>query len=205
MNQIVDVPRQLHMKSFEHKDVVPLLNRQDPVAFKAVWDEYYAHAFLKARRYVVDEEVAKDIVQEAFMKLWLHRNFNNESHVVGFLMRTVSNNCLSYLEALPREEKFRANLAILSETVDDPSAETITRADLYNEIEQHLSLLPEKYRKYYELARQGLSHQEIGKKLEISPKTAKNYPGILRAMLRKAMLKYPNTTLLITIASTFLR
>lgn len=113
----------------------------------------------KLKRYVrrlsgLDSESIEDILQEAFMKIYINLNDYDPHHSFsGWAYRITHNETINYLRKnkkivvvpLETEDKDALNLieALRSE-ID--VAEEISRKDLIERIRQGINLLPEKYR-----------------------------------------------------------
>ena len=65
--------------------------------FRLIFRELYPSLSFYATRLVQDDE-AEDIVQEAFMELWKHKeNIEQESHIKPFLYRIVYTRSLNVI------------------------------------------------------------------------------------------------------------
>lgn len=74
--------------------------------FKEVYEEYFTALKYFAMRYVKDEEVACDLLQDVFVKLWEKGDrFENEMQLKTYLYRVVRNHCLTYIRDTQRKEK----------------------------------------------------------------------------------------------------
>ena len=74
--------------------------------FKEVYEEYFTALKYFAMRYVKDEEVACDLLQDIFVKLWEKGDrFENEMQLKTYLYRVVRNHCLTYVRDTQRKEK----------------------------------------------------------------------------------------------------
>ena len=67
--------------------------------FQQLFESSYPMLCLFAQKYVQDMDVAADMVQDAFLKLWEGEEFVNESAAKSFLYTEIRNNCLNYLKA----------------------------------------------------------------------------------------------------------
>ena len=72
--------------------------RLNEEGFQDVFQRYYVSLSLFANRYVDDEEVAADIVQDVFAKLWqIRTDFFYLHQVKSFLYTSVRNKALNEL------------------------------------------------------------------------------------------------------------
>ncbi|MEI3420677.1 MAG: sigma-70 family RNA polymerase sigma factor [Butyricimonas faecihominis] len=78
-----------------------ILNVKQPEIFESVFHKYYASLCYFANKFVRDDEAARDIVQEVFLRFWESKGkFENQSALKSFLYNCVQNAALNYLEKL---------------------------------------------------------------------------------------------------------
>lgn len=138
-----------------------------------VYRLYSEAMFYIACRYVKNEEEAKDIMQEGFLKAFQNIHKNVEAKAFGgWLKRIIINQCLDTLrkkkiETVSMDEK--PVLHVLDD--DDWTADAqITK----EQVEQAIENLPDKYQwvvKLYLL--EGYDHTEISEILNIAVKTSR--------------------------------
>lgn len=76
---------------------VQRLRSGDKQAFKELFDEFYQTLCLFAARFLKDDALAADVVQEVFVKFWeRHTDFDNDLKVKSYLYTSVRNACLEY-------------------------------------------------------------------------------------------------------------
>ena len=73
-------------------ELVTQLKMGDKAAFEIIYYKYYRQVHIIALKYLKDENLVKDIVQDIFIKLWNYReNLKEELSLKGFLIRSVKN------------------------------------------------------------------------------------------------------------------
>ena len=145
--------------------------------FQAIRD--FSNSFLK------DQELARDITQDAFFLLW--NNFNpayTEKEILSFLYTTARNKCFDHLRLQKMIENKKKDLeeAIYSDTF---FLDEITRNETYRIIRDVVNQLPERSRQITLLTLQGNSVQEIADQLEISVNTVKTLKKNAYAKMRE--------------------
>ena len=139
-----------------------------------------------------DQEEAKDIVSDVFLKLCINRNRIHISQTTkGYLYQCVRNGCLNYLEHVKRIKQYALDESDTLEACDenDPLAAMISAEELHT-IEQVIDSLPPKCREIFVLARfDRLSYQEIADKLKISLNTVKKQIAVAKDKLRETLEK----------------
>ncbi|MBQ7419428.1 MAG: sigma-70 family RNA polymerase sigma factor [Prevotella sp.] len=124
-------------------------------------------------RYVPDEDDAKDVLQNSFVKIFTSmQNFeyHDESSFEGFMARVVAHEALHFLR--DRKKLMLTDLqedSVRQATDDAPEIERITADDLH----QLISELPDGYRTVVNLyIFEGYSHRKIAELLGIKETTS---------------------------------
>ncbi len=159
------------------EDLLNDLKRSDHIAFEFLFKRFYPRLLGYAIRFVRDEEIAEDILQECFMTFWERRHLLSAVSLSSLLFLMVRNACLNYLkhsalvrhlsidylETLDGEEKLYSADLMLS------ADEHILYEDLKAQIDKSLSLLSPRSREIFLLSRfKGLKNREIAEMLGIS-------------------------------------
>ena len=159
------------------EDLLNDLKRSDHIAFEFLFKRFYPRLLGYAIRFVRDEEIAEDILQECFMTFWERRHLLSAVSLSSLLFLMVRNACLNYLkhsalvrhlsidylETLDGEEKLYSADLLLS------ADEHILYEDLKAQIDKSLSLLSPRSREIFLLSRfKGLKNREIAEMLGIS-------------------------------------
>ena len=129
--------------------------------------------------YVRDEEVAKDIVHDAFLTLWSNRKRLNPVYPVKSYLFTLAQNCaLNYLRHLRvvtgNEQTVTELLEAANEELDDYEKRLVR-------LEEKLAQLPEKQREVLvKCVVEGKKYKEVAEELDITVNTVKSH--ITRAL-----------------------
>ncbi|WP_421918821.1 RNA polymerase sigma-70 factor [Marinifilum sp.] len=143
----------------------------DVKAFEELFNQLYPSMCVVAREYVKDNDIAEDIAQEAFIKLWNCREkYNSISSLKSFLYVMVKNLSLNYLkrdklgnqytDSLIKEDFLNFNNQIIEE-------------ETYRILQQAIEELPKQSAKVMILSLQGMQNQEIAERLDVSVNTVK--------------------------------
>lgn len=138
-------------------------------------------------RVVKSEAQAKDIVQEAFIKLWEHRAEIREiRNIEDWLYRVTENKMMDFLRKVAADGRLREALWKKTQLSDHETEEILQARESHAIIHKAVSQLPPQRKLVYHLNReQGLNHQEIADALSISRHTVKNHLALaLRSIQR---------------------
>ena len=142
-------------------------------------------------RYVKDEEVACDLLQDIFVKLWEKGDrFENEMQLKTYLYRVVRNHCLTYVRDTQRKEKRMEGFEV--EETEESFVHQMIEAEIYALINDIFEELPDACRNVYMKSLEGKSHKEIAEELHIAITTIKkhktNANNYLRGRLKDLLL-----------------
>lgn len=158
-------------------------------AFTEVFKRYTPRLFSYMVRIVKDEQLAKEFVQETFLRLWVHRDQLREIRLPGsWLFRIAANLSIEHL----RKEAIRNNLQDKVYARMKPGefgvTEVVEERELAGIIRRAVDSLPDKRKEVYLLSREaGLSHQEIADQLGIAVTTVKTHIGLALQAIREQL------------------
>ena len=166
------------MNTKENANIVLLaqLNKGDKKAFDQIFKQYSKSLYYFSFSMLKNEEDAKDIVQEVFLKLWSERDkIDNTKSFKSFLFTISYNMTIDRLRKRIRDKKFRS---FVEKEFDVSCLENGIMVDydmINNKIQSAVNELPDKRQKIFRLSREGgYSNKQIAEELNIAPKTVEN-------------------------------
>lgn len=160
----------------------------DHQVFERLFREYFPPLMAFSRRILGDEDDAREVVHQVFIKLWEKRgDIDLSTSLKSYLFTAVNNRSLNVIrdrKKFTREE--------MPEGVGewDVSAE-LESMELEEKIRGVIDSLPERCRVIFELNRfDGLKYSEIASQLDISVKTVENQMSKALKILREQLAKY---------------
>lgn len=156
-------------------DLVVLLKRGDLKSYEALFHRYYNLFLAFAQGFVRDRQTAEDIVQEVFMKLWLHRERLDEGRSLYNLLFTMTKHRIyDHFRRKFNLETLRRPLLeydAASDEQEGPEA-GLDAEQLRQTISQTVAAMPPQRQVIFALSRQeNLSRQEIAERLGLSVRT----------------------------------
>ncbi len=168
------------------KLIIRLLQKSDERAIAMLYDDYAAALYGVVFRIVLSEELAQDVLQDAFVKIWKNGQQYNRSK--GTLFTWILNISRNTAIDATRSKHFRGNGKIQNlDTVVDKVEKQFTEINI-NQIGllRHVDGLEEKYRNVIDLVYlKGHTQQEVTEILEIPLGTVKSRLKIGLRELRK--------------------
>src|SRR4051812_19230669 len=98
-------------------DLMAKIARGDQRAFKIFYDQYHLKIYTFCLRQLKSVELAEEVLQETFLKIWLMEEAILQiNHVEAYLRTIARNRCLDYIRKLERQSLvFSDDDAALSE------------------------------------------------------------------------------------------
>lgn len=164
---------------FTDREIRSNLRDGNVEAYRFIFSEYYKPMVAYARKFVIDFDVARDIVQEVFFYIWEKReNLNIDLSVKSYLFRATRNASLNHLKRDEYKNNYAASLlAKLNATSEVPSNyengyQFLLEKELSAEIGKIVNSLPVQCRTIFELSRyKGLKNKEIAESQGVSVRT----------------------------------
>ena len=176
------------------KDIFSRLALHDEKAFELLFKKYYSTLCNFATKFVHDRDLAEDIVQEIFYKLWRNpHNLDSNQNIASYLFRAVQNQGLNILDRKQIEKKYKEVILNANPISDNVSLyEQLCGNELEIKIQELVkNKLPDACRKVFELSRsKGLKNREIAEELNISIKTVETQISRALVVLRFQLKEY---------------
>ena len=167
----------------ENNDLIQRINKNDKLAFEALFKANYPRLVLYACRFLSDKAAAEDVVQAIFVKLWERRQELKISNPLAYLMRAVHNRCLNEIKMSHHYMSLDSALPYYNEADESPPNEA-----LINKVQDVISQLPEQRQRIFRMSRyEGLKYREIAALLGLSIKTIEAQMGKALQFLREQL------------------
>lgn len=171
----------------------------DRVAFNELYRIHYL-SLLSYAELLLDADEAKDVVQDVFLNVWIHReNLNETLSVRSYLLHSVYNSALNILKKKGYSSEyissFESEIKQMGSVLYDPDSNDIIHR-LYNQelkisIDAAINSLPTRCKEVFILSYlDGLPSKEISSKLGISLSTVENHIYSALKQLREKLRHY---------------
>jgi len=160
--------------------------------FSMLYDRFSSGMYAICLRYAGDEDEAKDLLQDGFIKIFSKLNTYDSSRgkLESWIKSIFINSCIDFY----RKNKYKnveMDIEILAdeEPVEENEVHNILSDITYEELIEEISKLPPGYRTVFNLhVIDGKGHKEIAGELNISENTSKTQLFKARNLLRKNLL-----------------
>lgn len=143
--------------------------------YKSVYDTMYTSLCLFSNKYVENLDVAKDIVQEVFIKIWEDKvEFQNQNNIKSYLYTSVKNRSINYLN----NSRVKSTQSLQQEDFEDSDSDPffvneVIISETSILINSAIATLPKKCAQIIKLSILGMSNPEIAEELALSLNTIK--------------------------------
>jgi RNA polymerase sigma-70 factor (ECF subfamily) len=176
----------------EHEELLRWDKFNEEEFFESLFKKWYAVLCPFVFRVVKDKEIAQDLVQDVFVKLWEKREqIEINTSVKSYLFRACMNAALNHESARKRYNVTNDEAISLSISDDAATDDSIQLSELEKRINKAIDTLPPACKNVFILSRfEELSYKEISETLQISIKTVENQMGKALKILRVQLNDY---------------
>lgn len=146
----------------------------DEQAFELLYRKFYVRLCAFANKFLNDPEIAQEIVQDVFTKIWEGReDIDPEDSINAYLFKIAQNLSINNLRRKKVESKYiEIYKLVYTDHMEFSVLESLLAKELDENISDSIARLPAQCRKIFELSRsEGLKYKEIADTLNISIKT----------------------------------
>lgn len=190
----------------DNKQITTGLKRGDLVIYQKLYFQYHGRLVMFACKFTGDLEVARDIVQDAFLNLWEKSDYLYiTSSPKSYLFQAVKNRALNYNRHLHVKQSAKDELIgridqaerSVYVNVKDPF-HSLLELELDEKIGSTIDSMPEKCREVFQMSRHDhLKNKEIAVQMGISEKMVEKYISKAIRILRSELSEYVSILLLL--------
>lgn len=163
-------------KLINENELFAALAEGDERAFETIYHHYNKRLAPFVDKMVRSPELAEEIIQDIFVQLWMNRGIlAGVQHPTSYLFNIATNRTLDYLKKIANNARLMDRIAYRSTEFSNETEERLIFKESAQIIEMAVSALPEQRKLIYHLSRnEGLTHEQIAERLNISRNTVKN-------------------------------
>ena len=174
-------------KLYTEKIMMQLAAGGDEAAFTQLFYLYRHRLYSFALRITESPELAQDMVQDVFLKLWKDKSHLDKVENFGsFVFKMAQNQAINAFKRMANETLILAKIQNEVLEFETGAEENVEYKEVQHLINDVLKKLPPQQNLVFKLSReQGLKHAEIAQLLKISPYTVKNHLVIALQTIRE--------------------
>lgn len=171
------------------EDWVQAFKNGEEKGFDFFFRQYFSALCFFANRILKNENDAKDIVQDCFVRLWSgHATIKKPSAIKSYLYTTVRNASLNFLRDKKGKDRREVEFHYFVEIAGENWLDQVTHAEMIREIHALIHSLPprmqEVFRKYYI---EGKNYNEIAGDLQTTPGSVRKQRARALTLLREKL------------------
>lgn len=184
---------------YSNEILVSDLKAGSHTAFKIIYDHYYSKIYAVAFKYLKEENMAEDAVQEIFIKLWVNRqNLDVNLTPRGFLFKCLKFHVLNTIRNQSRVLIKQYEIAYHTPAFHKEVEEDLLLKESIKDMEQAIEKLSPQKKLIFKLRTvEGLNNDQVSKKLGLSINTVKFQFSQASKALRKYMKLYSHLPMII--------
>lgn len=172
--------------------LLQLLAQRDIGAYEQLYQRYYKPLVLFALRYIDDQPMAEDIVEDVVVAIWENASqFDTLNSLRSYLYSAVHNKCINALRHGNAHSRYEDEVkGTTSDVIDADSAHALEMQFVH--LYEALNALPPRCREVMQLYIEGNRNAAIATRLSISIETVKKHRKRAMQLLRESMNKISN-------------
>lgn len=185
------------MNLSEDQSYISGLRKQETRVYEIVFKKYYQPLVIFVMRHVGDEDVAKDIVQDIFFKLFENsRSLPDNFRLKSWFYKVARNTAVDYLRHLQVEDRYKFLMA--EAIVNIPDMDEEIDEDVYNKVNLAIESLPEQCKLIIKLnVLEGKKYLEIAEELGITINTIRTQVSRGYKKLREILAEEVDMSILV--------
>lgn len=172
--------------------MVQKLKEGDREVYRQIVEDRYTYFYKMACTYLQDNEVAKEVVQDVFFRLWEgRRELADDTVLDSYLSRMVKNRSIDYLRSrvvqVRNHEEYLIDM-VHTIRMEESGLEQFSYEELSDRINKAIASLPDQMRTVFVMNRiEGMKYREISVKLGISQKTVEYHISRALRLLKEKL------------------
>lgn len=172
--------------------IIQKLKGGDTGVYRQIVKNRYSYFYNMACSYMQDQEMAKEVVQDVFLKLWEGRaSLADDTVIDSFLARLVKNRSIDYIRSRNLQLKNHSDYASeLADAywVEDSKLDEFSYEELIEKVNRAIAGLPEQTRHFFMMSRiEGMKYREISEKSGVSQKAVEYHISKALQILREKL------------------
>lgn len=167
--------------------MMQLASQGSEAAFVELFYLYRHKLYSYVLKITAHPELAQDMVQDVFLKLWKNKsNLDSIENFGAFIFKVAQNQAVNYFRRMTSETLMLSKMQGGGQGYDRCTEERINHKEVQQLISEVLRRLPPQQHLVFKLSReQGLKQDEIARALKISPNTVKNHLAVAIKTIRE--------------------
>ena len=156
--------------------ILEKLRGDDPIAYNQLFDKYYMPLCAYSLNYCDSFQLAEDVVQDLFIKLWDEKLYMKIENFIGpYLFKSVKNNTLQIIKK-ETKYKFKDIENVVNNLMEEDQFDFATLEEEKKKLFEQVEALPEKSKEVFKaIVLENMKYKEVADHLDISVNTVKTH------------------------------
>lgn len=182
----------------DEKYLISELRSKNKIVFDFIFNYYYSGLCAYVRRWVINPDVAEDLVQDFFVRLWINSSkLEITSSLKSYLFTSIKNVGVNHLKHNKVKNQYGRHILETEADHQESAGWEFTEPELTELIEKGLEKLPPRCREIFVLSRfEGKDNGRIAEMLGLSKRTVELQISNALKVLRTELKDYLPSMLL---------
>ena len=182
---------------FDENELLNKIASDDQYSFTVLFDYYHQYVFTFGRKLTRSDEIAEEIVQDIFLKIWFGRDkLKNIENFGAYLNTLVRNHAFNLLRRVAISDRVTKEMTTSFKDRDVQMEQVLDYRETLKMLDQVVEMLPLQQKTVYRLChRDGLKYDEAARQMDISPATVHYHMKLalqaIREHFKKNGIAYP--------------
>jgi RNA polymerase sigma-70 factor (family 1) len=165
-----------HTDLLNEKELLIQLKNGDDDAFEEIYRMYSHRLYVNLLRLVKSEDLAMDLLQDLYLKLWNNRStIDTEKNIGSYLFSIAKNLAIDFFRKAARESNLKNHLIAVGTELYNHVDDVFFHKETAKILDQAISALPlQQQRIFNHCKMEGKSYNEVAEMMGISPATVGN-------------------------------
>lgn len=179
-------------RQFLESTLLYRLKEGDHDAFTVIFTTYYKDLVIFAMNFLKQREIAEEIVQDIFVRLWDNsKTLSIDNSLKSYLLKCVQNSCFDLIRHNKIVQRYNDEIGSSQETFEFNTDNYVINSELEDLLKVALDKLsPEIYEAYCLSRYKGLRYKDIAVKMKVSVRTVEVRIGKALVILRDELKDY---------------
>lgn len=182
---------------YDEKDLLNRLKNDDADAYIQLYDHYYPSLYAYILRFVKITDLAEDVLQDVFLKLWeIRHRIDPDLSFSAYLYRISRNLVFKQIKKISVDEELRLGVMYRLSSLHEHSHVELQWKQYQESLVAAIDQLPPQRQKVFRLCReQNRTYDEAAAELGISRNTVKEHMVLAVKAIREYFKRHSDTLL----------
>ena len=185
----------------DHSDkiLLELFKNGERAALEEIYIRHADFLFRFATKRLGSPDMASDLIQELFLKLWVRRDvLSVKGELQGYLTVCLRNLIIDHYSREMVKNKYLSFASQQQKDIDNNTSDLLDYKDTSNLLQTNINALPQRMKQVFHLSKvEEYSIEEIANELKLSRQTVKNQLGAAVSRLRISFGSFLSLSLLV--------